>query len=111
MLMRHGVNDRNVRVDFYQLAIKNGGPVAPLAHGFERRLEEHGIAAHNFERLHRAIGCNPGMQFDTPFLVNLFRQSRINRVNAVNQHRWVELRDPQDRWACDAVLSGWRWHR
>src|SRR5215469_7444256 len=112
MLMRHGVNDRDVRVDFYRLAIENRRPVAPLADGFERRLDEHGIAADNFERLDRAVRCDSGVQFYTPFLVNLFRQIRINRLNAVNQHRRVEARPAHDRWPWDALLDGWwRWHR
>jgi len=108
--MCHGVNDRDVRVDFYRLAIENRGPVAPLPHGFERRLEEHGIASDHFEGLHRAVGCNPGMQFYTPFLVHLFRQNRIEGVNAVNQHGRVEVRHTHDRWTGDVLLGRRRWH-
>ena len=111
MLVRHGVNDRDVRVDFYRLAIENGGPVTPLPHGFERRLEEHGIASDHLERLNRAVAGNPGMQFHTPFLVHLFRQSRINGVNAVNQHGGIEVRHPQDGWTCDVRLNRRRWYR
>ena len=59
---------------FHGLAIENIGPVAPLAHGIERRRDQQGMAAQGLKILDRAVAADYRPQDYQPLNAYLPRQ-------------------------------------
>lgn len=83
----HGVNDGDEGVDFDGLAVEDGWAIAPLAHRVEGGLVEEGIAADRLQSLNTAVRSDDGVKLDAAFAANLYRQGRVDWLDAVNEHR------------------------
>ncbi len=87
LLVAQRVDDGDLSVDFYGLAIEDGWAIAPLADGVERGLDEQRIAGDDLQRFDGALWRNDGVKFDTPFVADLTGEWRIDGFDAVDELR------------------------
>lgn len=91
--MLQAVNDCDECVDLDRLTVEDGRVVAPLAYGVEGGLQKEGVAADNLQGLNRAVSGDERAQFHTPFAVNLYRERRINGLDALDQQGLFNVGD------------------
>ena len=87
-LVLQRVDDRDVGFDLDGLAVENGWPVTPLADGVGSGAHEEWIAADHLQGLDRSVSGDDSAQFHLAFAMNLPRQRRILRLDALDQHGW-----------------------
>lgn len=70
-----------------RLPIQQCGLVAPLAHGFERRLHEERMPGDNLQFAHAPVLVDDRVQDDVALDSSLPRQRRIGRLESIDELR------------------------
>src|SRR5258706_4340862 len=84
-------NHVNGGVDFDRIAIEKSRLIAPLPDSIQRGLLQQAMAAQNFELLNRAVLADDRVQTHGARDARLASQRRINRLNAVDDTRCLNV--------------------
>src|SRR5438132_1730181 len=90
-------NHVNGRVHVHRLAIQERRLIAPLAHSVKRRLLQQRMAGHHFQRRNCAVLANDGVQAHGARNACLARERRIDRLNAVDDARSLDVATNAER--------------
>jgi hypothetical protein len=106
--MLERINHRDVSLDLDGLAVENGWTIAPLAHCIGSGLQEERIAADHLQGLDGAVRGDDRVQYNLALAMNLLRERRIDGLDAVEQHRRLEVTD-KDTWGRSRRWRRWWW--